>query len=704
LPVTLRTRALSCVAAALLVMCCFSSAVRATPYLSAEIESALAARSGFLQNTGLTEEDFISFDSWIEANGLQQFEGRVAGSSGPWPHYMRGLVSNDGNAAAEQYGRAMKAAGPGALWLLSLEFVRYEQYPWADAAFDAVEKVIIGNGGSRAPLLSQKLMLMGNIMAESSPERAVFCYKWANRFDPNHPWWAYKKGGIDFPRSVAGAAPGFISESFNVLLNSWRAQLSFISAVYRYISVTLFMFICALFLVFTIKYLPSGTHHIGDALFRRASPRFRTASSVAIAVSVLILGILPGLWLIAFLTYRFLSPSEKKLMLFACAVLAVSPLDHYAKNFLRHNLEPNSAAALLDRAVNEGYSGGLHEQISANAAKQPQSYANQLALGVSLTKKGDYTAAAEAVDKALKIVPNDYTAMMYAGNIAFLRGDFDGMDHSLRDLIAKYPKCARARYNLAQAYAGEGRLDASDMITDAAKVNAALISDYMRENEHYFDGAPPPLRRVMQPVITPVYFWGRIFPHDWKSAFGNAVRPLWVSAAGALLFIMLAVLGAAVWGKSRTKVRTYFVCRICGRLLCRKCRKGTLCEACNRACLATQNNAATMYNMQKACQDKSLLYKNITKYALGMAVPGAGRLYKGEQTTRRPALVMLISCAVYAAYYCAFTFSTNYPSVTVINPVYFVSMFLIYNITAAIKQSNELSNTLKTRAKMATNA
>ncbi|MCL2219435.1 MAG: hypothetical protein FWC23_05635 [Chitinispirillia bacterium] len=703
-----RIRPLGCVAAALLLICTLASIARASPFLSAEIADALSARSELLRSAGLTDADFLSFDSWIEANGLQLFEERLAEAraGGPWPHYMRGLIDPDGDRAAAFYGRAMAAAGTGELWLLSLEFIRYEQLPWAEAAFDELEKKILTGGGSAAPFLSQKLMLMGHTMAMASPKRADFCYTSAKKFDPNQPWWAYKRGGIDFPNNIITASPTFIVEAGAVIWKSWRAQIGLVCGLYRFLSVTLFIFICTVFFIFSIKYLTSGAHTIGDILFGGASMRIRTLSSVIVVLSVLFIGVLPAMWLIAFLICRFMPTAERKLLMFACAVLALTPLDPYISNFLRHSVKPNSAAAILDRVISEGYSDSLHN-MAAHAAKNPGNYANHLALAVSLAKKGNYNAADEAINEALNLAPDDLITLMYAGNIAFFKGDIAVMERRLGDLLAKHPKSARGRYNLAQAYIHEGTFTASDMITEAAKIDATLIGNYMRENEHHYSGDAPPMRRVMQPAVSPAYFWSRLFVTDLRNAAtagpGGAtiagVSPIAVFALSALLFIMLAALNAALWNGNKQKARTFFNCRICGRLLCRKCRKGTVCADCYKASLDSSNSAATMYNLQKKLQDRNVIQKDVAKCALGILIPGSDQLYKGEKIFK-PAMVMLLTSAIYAAYICAFTFRTYYPSVTVINPVYFAAPLLIYNFAALIRQLTGLASTLKRRAKM----
>ena len=707
---TNRIRAFWHAAAALALVCAFSQVARASPFLYAEIEAALSARAVVLQQAGLSEGDFLSLPKWLESNDGQEFANRLNGLSGvlggdPWYNYLRGLASDDEERAEGYYGRALSAAAsdPGALWLMGVDFIRYGRFPWAIACFEAIEKRVFAMGGSSAPLLSQQLMLLGNdVTAGSGPKQASFCYNWAKRFDAGQCWWLYRKGAIDFPNNVVSTAPAFIEEAGSLIITSWRAQMALLCGAYRLVAATLFIFSCAVILIFAVKYLPSGVHPLGDTLFGGASPRFRVVSSVVVVLSILFFGVLPAMWAIAFLVCRFLSAGEKRLLVAVCVILAVSPLDFYVTKFLRRHVEPASPTTLLDRAIHEGYSEGLYSLAAESARKRPGSGAAQLALAVSAAKEGrDYRAAADAVGNALRIAPDDRVALMYAGNIAFLTGDADGMERYYGSILKKNPNYAEAKFNLALAYVNTSSFTATDMMAEAAKIDPELIGGYMRANEQYFSGDPPPLRRVMQPQLSAAYFWGHLFLADPGEVFeaggeSSGFTPAAASGLSAALLIALLIVDSAL-RKDMKKARKYFTCRVCGRLLCRKCRKGTMCSDCYRECLDSQNNAAAMYNLQKRYHDRAQLRKDITQCVLGALVPGAGGFYK-EDAVFKPAMAVFVSSMIYAAVYCVLTFHTTYPSRVVFNLIYLVPILLIYNLAAIVKQCLWLARTFKARA------
>lgn len=709
-----RIRAFGRLAAVAALVCVLSVSARASQFLSAEIETALVQRNVFLEKLDLSPEALPALEQWLQKNGADgDFKKRLdavrkGGSS--WYRYVGGVAAGEGDVRERLFGEAVKtaAADPGTLWLLALEFIRGGHTQFADECFDAIEMYIFAVGGSSAPLLSQQLILFGNTLAKSDPAAAEYCYAMAKRFDKNQCWWLYRKAAIGFPdnlENTAAAVPDFIAEVFNLLATSWRAQAVSLYWAYRFLAATLFIFMCALFAVFAVKYLPQGVHPISDTLFVGASPPVRTAAGVVIVLSIFIAGIAPALWVTAFLMCRFMNAKEKKLLLLACAVLTVSPLNFLADSFLSRSIRRDSPAVLLDRSIREGYSVGLYSLARTNLSKRPGNRATELTLAVCATKSEDYGANSNAVSKALDLAPDDPLALMYAGNHAFLTDDVTGMKQYYGAALKNDPKSPEAKFNLAQAYVDDGGFAATDMISEAANINAGLIGGHMRANARYFDENVPPLRQIIQPALTPLYFWSRLFTADpaellhfnnGKTYFG--LSPAAAFGVSAVLMLAFMCLRSTAW-KQESKVRKYFTCRICGRLLCRRCRKGTMCRICYKKSMDSRNDAAAMYNLQKACQDKAVLRKDLIKFILGIVIPGAGALYKGENVFK-PAVTILITSAVFAACYCAVVFHTYYPGGAVIDPIYCIPVLLLYNVLAFFKQCFELAKTMKNRAKM----
>ena len=709
-----RIRAFGWLTAVAALVCVMPSAAPAAQFLSVEIEAALSKRDDFLKKLDFPAGETPTLEQSLRENaenkGFKERLNAMRGGGNPWHRYVNGVLSAGDDSQKQFFEEAVKAAAadPGTLWLLSLEFILGGHTQFADECFDAIEKCILTVGGSSAPLLSQQLILFGNTLAKSDPSAAEYCYNMASRFDKNQCWWLYRKGAVGFPDNLdnlISAVPDFVAEALNLLATSWRAQAAFIAWAYRFFAAALFIFACAIFVVLTVKYLPRGVHPIGDTLFVGASPNARTAASIVIILAMFVVGVVPALWIIAFLVCRFMTSKEKKLLILACAVLAVSPLSFFADSFLSRGIRPDSPPVLLDRSIREGYSVGLYDLARKNLAKRPGNHATELTLAVCATKSDNFGANSDAVDKALDLAPDDPLALLYAGTHAFLTDDISGMKQYYGAVLKNNPGSAEAKFNLAQAYANDVDFTASDMISEAAKMNAGLVGGHMRVNTRYFQEDVPPLRQIIQPTLTPPYFWSRLFIADpaeliqfneSKSYFG--LSPMAAFGVSFVLMLVFMCLCSTLW-KHDSRVRKYFTCRICGRLLCRRCRKGTICSICYKKSIDSHNNAATMYNLQRTCQDKATLRKDFIKFALGIVIPGADVLYKGEMIFK-PAVTVLITSAVFAAYYCVFTFRTYYPNAAVIDPVYCVPVLLLYHVIAFSKQCVGLAKTMKNRAKM----
>jgi len=721
--VTGRIRAFGWLAAAAALVCALPAPAPALQFLSMEIDSALVKRNIFLEKLELSAgalppplEEWLQ-KNWSDGDFRKRLDAQRKGGSS-WAGYVSGVAAGEGDARERLFREAIKAAAsdsktyPGTLWLLALEFIRNGHTQFADECFDALEMYIIAVGGSSAPLLSQQLILFGNTFAASDPVTAEYCYVTAKRFDKNQCWWLYRKGAIGFPHNVdnmTAAVPEFTAEALSLLATSWRAQVASLCWAYRFLAVTVFIFVLALFAVFAVKYLPQGVHPISDTLFVGASPPIRTAASVVIVLAMLIACVVPTLWIMAFLMCRFMNAKEKKLLLLACAILTVSPLNFLVDSFLSRNIRPDSPAVLLDRSIREGYSGNLYKLAKINQSQRPNNLATELTLAVCATKSENYGANSDAIGKALEIAPEDPLALLYAGNHAFLTNDINGMKQYYGAVLKNDPRSPEAKFNLAQAFVDDGGFTATDMISEAANINAGLIGGHMRTNVRYFDEDVPPLRQIIQPTLTPLYFWSRLFLadpaeilrfNDNKTYFG--LHPMTAFGISAVLMLAFIYLYSTAW-KQGPKVRKYFTCRICGRLLCRRCRKGTICSICYKKSIDSHNDASTMYNLQKAYQDKAILRRDFTRFFLGITIPGAGALYKGE-TFFKPTVTILITSAVFAACYCAVTFHTYYPGAAVADPIYCIPVLLLYNVFAFFKQCVELAKTMKNRANMSIKA
>ncbi|MDR0305360.1 MAG: hypothetical protein LBI42_00835 [Chitinispirillales bacterium] len=677
---------------ALIAVCAWPQNGAASQFWFEEIEYALTARTEFLERIDLTDKEFLAVRSKTvsEKQLFAQNLRQQRGSNNPWYYYLSGTVDEENSG--EFYGYAVTAAAsdPGTLWLLSLEFIRHNELSRAASCMTALEKTMFNLGGAAAPLLSRQLLLAGRTFEKLSAEQADFCYTWAKRFDPDQYWSAFQKGRHNFPAAILSSVSNIIVEATAVTSESFRTQLAFVYQKYRFLRTTLFTFVCAVFLIFSLKYLSNGVHFLGDIIFGKiAPPKFRTISSIFVISATLVFGVYTTLWVIAFMIWKFLSGAEKKLLTLACVILVLAPVDNWITNLFLNNTRPDSTAVVFERVNNEGFSNSLHQLAKENVQKKPENYLSHLSLAISSIKGGDHREAAGALDNALRLAPQDPTALLCAGNISYLLGNIKLSEKYYNDLIKKEPKKSAALFNLAQIQEG---FEAANLIDRAAKLEPSKVNSFIRLNDLYFSGDNPPLRRLMQPHISPAFFWSKLFFADAKNFFLNsktwgAAFLGFNSAASFAIFIslliVLLILDKVYWSNG-SRVKKYFTCRICGQLICRRCRKGMMCSSCYKEIDNLHNSASAINNLHKKYKDWTQLRTNFFKCAVGCILPGTDKFFDTEPVLK-PALLLFLSSVIWGACYWAVTFQSSYPSRTVLNPVYPVSILLIYNVFAIIR-------------------
>ena len=85
--------------------------------------------------------------------------------------------------------------------------------------------------------------------------------------------------------------------------------------------------------------------------------------------------------------------------------------------------------------------------------------ADYMSAVTKLEKAGPPEPARAAYEAALERWPDQFTALMGAGNTAYRAGDFDGAERAFRRATVVYPKSAAAHNNLAQTLADLDRYD-----------------------------------------------------------------------------------------------------------------------------------------------------------------------------------------------------------------------------------------------------
>ncbi|MFP4679577.1 MAG: tetratricopeptide repeat protein [Chitinispirillaceae bacterium] len=675
-----------------------------------EIGYSLESRDKFLKSIDLTEKDFLSIKSWINSQ-KQQFSNRISSmgnSDNPWYNYIYGLIQEEGSENQKDLFRKairVSSGDPGTLWLLSLEHIRNDQLSWAEESLQGLEKNLFNQGATAAPTISQQLLLAGRTLETQSKSTAEFCYKWAGQFDRTQSWSAFQNARIHFPGKIVTTFTSLI-DGFEVIGRSWRSQHALAFNLYRLLRIAVIIFIIVVFTIFSFKYLPSAIHILDDKLFSGLPLKYRSFASSATVLSLLSFGLLPFLWTIALLTRRFLAKGEKGVMTFICVIMLLSPLDSWVQSIFLDSASMSQTPQIFTRATTEGFSEELHQTALKNARENPSDHLAYLSVSISAIKGNDHNTSAEALRKALQLSPEDPITLLTAGNISFLLGNQNAVEQYYDTLIKKHPRNLEVKFNLGQFQIEKGgSITATELIDQAADLHPAKVNQFIEKNDIYYSGDSPPLRRLMQPELSPFYFWTKRFLHHggsltesgalWGTTFFG-LGPITSLILFSILFATLLILDSVYWNNN-SRVKELFNCKICGRLICRRCRKGTKCLSCHEESQYVRS-ASSVSAQQRNHLETKRKRKIVLNNLLGLVVPGSDKMFKGDKTFSS-LIHIALSSLILSAYITAATLQTRYPQNTTLNLFLPLSILMIYNVFFLIKHGLTLKNVLLVKNK-----
>jgi hypothetical protein len=185
----------------------------------------------------------------------------------------------------------------------------------------------------------------------------------------------------------------------------------------------------------------------------------------------------------------------------------------------------------------------------------------------------------------------------------------------------------------AELYANHSA-DHKKYLDRAADIDPAWVTEWLKDNDEHFPAAPP-ARKAMDPMLRP----GQAWMGAWRSLLDLdflrvKIRSgiLDLTGAGLLAAVVLAVAG--LWFRFRryslhTHGRDLFECRICGRIMCRACRKGVHCDPCFKTVSGVQDNRVRV-DLVGRLRHRATVAMVRSGSVLNGLLPGIGQLYLGK--------------------------------------------------------------------------
>jgi tetratricopeptide (TPR) repeat protein len=484
----------------------------------------------------------------------------------------------------------------------------------------------------------------------------------ARRLDPMSPWIPFQNLVLHArERSLFGWDLGYMWSSLAEsarLLRYYDAQALCIVNLSRCLRFGLGLFGTIGLLTLLARHFTRVAHPWAERLPRAAEMRVRYLAIGLALLSLAIGGLgyaLLGI-LGCMLLWKHCSRDERSVLRAVLLGIALVPLLAAWERSLCRHLDPGLGVGAYHQAWSRGYDRPLADRAAALRPRTPEdSLFRALALSIQFRKQGNYLRAGEWAREASRLDPQGEFSLLNEGDLSMAAFDYGKAASAFASARRRAPDRVETWFNSSQAelYANNSA-EHKKFLDRAAEIDAAWVTQWLNDNDEHFPSAPP-TRKAMDPMLRA----GQIWMGAWRSLLDLdflrvKVRSGILEIPGSMLLAAVALAVAALWFRFRryspqTHGRDLFECRICGRVMCRVCRKGVHCEHCFKTVSGVQENRVRV-ELVARLRHRSALAAVRAASALNALFPGLGQLYLGQGGGRFlwPLAVSLLFGALWA--------------------------------------------------------
>lgn len=662
-----------------------------------QIDSALTLRDYYFSSISI-QVDSTAIQNWDYDKKIQALELQDVSPSldNPWYHITRGLIDgslSDTNKAVF-FNRALFLAqsDPGTTWLLFYEFNRNQLFQWAYKSLEQLQKLLLQSGAYTSTVISQQLIHLAISAEKNNKPHAKQIYSWAKKFDSNQTLSSRKSAWISFPSDLEILFNEYKTIISN-LKSSWILQLQLAENIYNWFRITLICFIFATIFILIFKYIHYSLHNFTDLLPYTVPLYLRNPLALIVFLSLVSFGLFPLLWLGSLLIWKFVTGKEKIVLSISLFLLAFSPVDSFVRSAFLNANNPQGAIQTYSRAVNEGYTGNQYNTLLSTKDSSSQDYLAVLSAAIYELKLGDYASATVNIRKANSLCSNDPVILNAAGNLHFLKNDIEKAEIYYRKSLTVDKKNAEAMFNIAQCQLRKMKtITAAEYISDAAQIRPDFINIFIHDNEKYFSRNWPQIRQIIFSDLSAHDFWTKHFIHyclSWKAA-SLLWNPVFFTIPPVITTILLTILLLSMIILFRNdddyrKMKKIFECRFCGRIICRKCKSGTLCHSCYES-TQFMSNENSLEKMRKLISNDAKKHIMVRNTIIDILFPGLAQLLENDFTIRKVMAAIFLTSLVYASY-AAFFSSVWSHNINLFSPILLILVLLTtYNVYFIVKR------------------
>jgi len=554
---------------------------------------------------------------------------------------------------------------PGQIFALSLEFQRCGLPMWQEKCLTKLRYLSLLRGIESVPLVSQ--ILLHNDVYLSSYSLNGSQRMWAGTFDRHCVWPLI----LDIKSDLMQKSPNVFSktrELYYKIVDSWESQLELAYQFHRWLTMVLSALVFGIIGCLLAKYLFQSLHTVSEILPRNHSIRTRTFLISALFFSFIFCGFFALIWITFFLLWRHLRGSDKVIASIALGIFMLYPLNAKIGDMICECNSPSSPSNLFKKAIDEGYYPALEEHFNYTCQSDSMNFLTQTALAVLYIKKSDMPNALSHIKIARQLSPYDPVVLTILGNIYYQSGLLIESKTAYGECIERNPTFAPAYFNCGQYFFNTMETAKGvEYIAKAAKLNPALINSHIKTSDDFFSKDWPIARQLILPDYQSGYFWKHLFignANNWANVdkkFGAAFLGfsiVWYGILSLFLFFILIVADITVW--SRDAVKKVYSCKLCQAPICRKCKRGSICQTCFNATQHIRNESIRQRIMAKI-QFKNRRIASAAGLALDVLFPGAGMVFRNKPLWLSIPF-LCITAIVYGTYISIFSPSIVYPS------------------------------------------
>ncbi|MDB5102735.1 MAG: hypothetical protein JWP91_424 [Fibrobacteres bacterium] len=506
-----------------------------------------------------------------------------------------------------------------------------------------VHRNMLEKGYARIPdLAKMELWKVHEAIKQGKFQKARQGIEFSRRLDPFSPWGPFHNLLLHLrEHSPVGWDLGYVWSTLGETISLSRhydVQSLFLINVSRCLRLGLGIFGALGLLSLFGRHFPRIAHPWAEKLPQAVEMRVRYLAIALIPLSLAVGGagyVVLGL-LLSMLLWKHCSPVEKSLLKVILMGMALVPfLVMWERSMCRH-LDIRQGVNLYHQAWTRGYERPVTEHALAFPAHTHEdSIFRALSLSLQYKKQGNYLRAAEYGREAIRIEPGNAFAILNAGNLDMSTFEYAKAVSVYERARSEAPHLVETWFNSSQAELYSNNSDKHKRYLDqAADLDPQWVTQWLKDNDENFP-VYPATRKSMDPMLRTGQAWWA----SWRSLIDLDFLRVTVHAGildlqGSWVLMGVILVSLALFFRFRSySLHTHgwdlFECRICGRIMCRTCRKGVHCQYCFKTVAGVQENRIKV-ELVSRLRNRAALSAVRTAATLNSLFPGSGNLYLGR--------------------------------------------------------------------------